>query len=565
MPIEKICKITKRPFEISDQEIEVYTKMHVPIPEVHPEEALVRRFSFRNEIHLYKSTDAHDGKTILSQYGPETPIQHVYEQEYWRSDNWNPFDYGRDYDFNRPFFEQFKELLFDVPWPNLTNWNSVNNEYCNFTTDNKGCYMVVGGDYNENCMFSKFCFYSKDSSDLYWSTNMELSYECIDCSKCFKTRFAQNSHDCANSWLLYNCVNCQDCFGCVNLRNKNYCIWNEQYTKEEYEKKLQELDPWNRENLSALRKEFESFKSTFPVKYADLIQCENCTGDHVSEARNCHNAFDWHTKVENCRNVAIGGFNATDIMNSDHLGHKAELIVNSVSIPTGRNIIGSWIANTCTNLEHCALMARSSNCFGCVGLSDVEYCIFNTRYSKEEYEALVTKIRKHMVDMPYSEHGISYTYGDFLPQSFSPFSYNESVAQEYFPKSKEEALAQGFSWKDKTKNEYAVTQTTATLWKTIAETPDTITQDIIECRDKEKEYSPGAFRIIAQEVQLYRQLQVPIPEYSPNARRAHRQAKRNPYTLWSRTTEDGVYVMTPFAPGRPEIILSEEAYKKEVL
>ncbi|HRI36255.1 MAG TPA: hypothetical protein PK765_04235 [bacterium] len=37
---------------------------------------------------------------------------------------------------------------------------------------------------------------------------------------------------------LYYCESCnatKDCFACVGLRNKQYCILNKQYTKEEYE------------------------------------------------------------------------------------------------------------------------------------------------------------------------------------------------------------------------------------------------------------------------------------------------------------------------------------------
>ena len=38
--------------------------------------------------------------------------------------------------------------------------------------------------------------------------------------------------------MLYcdSCFNCKDCFACVGLRNnQQYCIFNKQYTKEEYE------------------------------------------------------------------------------------------------------------------------------------------------------------------------------------------------------------------------------------------------------------------------------------------------------------------------------------------
>jgi hypothetical protein len=40
------------------------------------------------------------------------------------------------------------------------------------------------------------------------------------------------SHDITYS---YNCHSSNNLFGCVNLRNKSYCILNKQYTKEEYE------------------------------------------------------------------------------------------------------------------------------------------------------------------------------------------------------------------------------------------------------------------------------------------------------------------------------------------
>ena len=37
-------------------------------------------------------------------------------------------------------------------------------------------------------------------------------------------------------YSMYCCQNVSNLFGCVGLRNKEYCILNKQYTKEEYEK-----------------------------------------------------------------------------------------------------------------------------------------------------------------------------------------------------------------------------------------------------------------------------------------------------------------------------------------
>ena len=36
-------------------------------------------------------------------------------------------------------------------------------------------------------------------------------------------------------YYCYTCFACTDCFGCVGLKNKQYCILNKQYTKEEYQ------------------------------------------------------------------------------------------------------------------------------------------------------------------------------------------------------------------------------------------------------------------------------------------------------------------------------------------
>ncbi|USN57480.1 MAG: hypothetical protein H6766_03435 [Candidatus Peribacteria bacterium] len=67
----------------------------------------------------------------------------------------------------------------------------------------------------------------------------------------------------------------------------------------------------------------------------------------------------------------------------------------------------------------------SSHLFGCIGLRNKSYCIFNKQYTKEEYNALVPKIIEHM-----KQTG---EWGEFFHPSLSPFGYNETVANEYYP------------------------------------------------------------------------------------------------------------------------------------
>src|SRR3989344_5884693 len=84
------------------------------------------------------------------------------------------------------FYEQMKELLGKMPLPALLNINAVKSEYCNYTFSNKNCYLVFGGDFNEDCAYGTFNMYSKDSFDLYWVNKCELCYEDIDSENCYK-------------------------------------------------------------------------------------------------------------------------------------------------------------------------------------------------------------------------------------------------------------------------------------------------------------------------------------------------------------------------------------------
>ena len=74
---------------------------------------MIRRMVFRNERLLFRRKDDASGTEIFSEFPAHVPVK-VYEKDYWWSDAWDPMAYGREYDFSRPFFEQFKELLYAV-------------------------------------------------------------------------------------------------------------------------------------------------------------------------------------------------------------------------------------------------------------------------------------------------------------------------------------------------------------------------------------------------------------------------------------------------------------------
>jgi hypothetical protein len=225
-----------------------------------------------------------------------------------------------------------------------------------------------------------------------------------------------------------------------------------------------------------------------------------------------------------------------------------------------------------------------------VGLRSKQYCILNKQYSKEDYEAMVPKILEHMNAMPYEDSkGRQHRYGEYFPIEISPFPYNDTIAQEFFPLSKEDAAKLGYPWKDSDSKTHTTTTEAAALPDNIAEADDGILRQVIACEHKGKcnDQCSVGFKITPQELQFYRQLNVPLPRLCSNCRHYDRLKQRNPLKLWQRacqcagqTSDNSAYkndvahfhgedhcpskFQTPYAPDRPEIVYCEQCYQAEV-
>ena len=149
----------------------------------------------------------------------------VYSHEYWWSDAWDAIEYGREYDFSRPFFEQFADLMRVVPWFNGSFINFVNSEYCNHALNLKNCYLVFDADGCEDVAYAVGTQQSKNSFDLSACTHCELSVHNFYCHNCYKVFYSVNCEQCTDIWYSKDCINCNNCFGCVGLKNKSYYIF----------------------------------------------------------------------------------------------------------------------------------------------------------------------------------------------------------------------------------------------------------------------------------------------------------------------------------------------------
>ena len=566
---KRACQNCKQEFVIEPDDFQFYEKMKVPAPTWCKDCRMMRRMMWRNERVLYKRKCDATGVDMVSLIAPDLPYK-VYEASYWRSDKWDAMSYGRDFDFSKPFFVQFNELFTEIPHPNLVQKNVVDSDY-SFGLNLKNCYWVGGADGAEDSayLFSPIA-QVRDCFDLHSVNNVEHCYDSVDIEKSSGLRFCQNCVGCSDSYLLYDCRNCINCFGCVGLRSKNFHIFNKVYSREEYTKELERLAPNTSDGLQQAKQKFNELKLVTPRKYASIQKSERVTGDDILNSKDCINCFGAKNDTQNCK-YGFRLIGVKDGQDAVIAWGSSEQFYEVVSITSQRTIC-SYVAWGGFDIQYSYDCYDCNNIFGCVGLRNKAYCILNKQYTKEEYEALAPKIVLQMQEIKFKDTmGRTYSYGDYFPPEFSPYSYNETIAQDYFPKTKEEVLKLGFKWREPEEKHYK------------------IGKDIYECEHLGKcnDHCATAFRIVPQELQFLKKMGLPLPHLCPPCRQAERIRLKNPLHLWHGTcqcagaeSKNEVYkntikhshgasqcaneFETPYDPNRKEIIYCEGCYNAEI-
>ncbi len=521
---KRTCQNCNGSFSVETDDVAFYDKLGTPPPTFCPSCRMKRRFAWRNERHLYRRKDDMDGKEIFSGLPPQVPLT-VYSRDNWWSDKWDPLSYGRDYDFSRPFFEQFKELLYTVPWSARSILNIVNSEYIDQAGNCKNLYLCFNIDYSEDSSYVVRSTYIKTSLDLLQCLSDELCYEGVMVNKSYGTCYSVNCEECTNVWFSKNCVGCSDCIGCVNLKNKSYHIFNQPYSKEEYLVKKEAMGLDSASGVEKVRVDALAFWKTFPVKSIYGIRNTGSSGQYIFStklASECYYVEDGEnlkylqlisSGAKDCYDYTVWGIQVSQMYECLTCGEQCDRL---------RFCFDCW--PSCRELEYCTSCRSSSNCFGCVGLKKKEYCILNKQYSKEEYEALRAKIIEQMKAMPYtSTRGHSYGYGEFFPPELSPFAYNESMAADFFPLTQEQAEAAGYFWREPEHKTYEVTVASKDLPDRIGDVQDDVLQQIISCESCDRTY-----RIIGTELAFYRKLKLPLPRHCMECRFRNRSSFLDP-------------------------------------
>lgn len=434
-------------------------------------------------------------------------------------------------------------------------------------------------------MYGSAFDYCKDCVDDAHINHCERCYECFWLQNCYQCYFTIMSVESRNLWFCRDCLGCNNCFGCANLRKASYCIFNKQYTKEDYEKEIKKKNLDTRSGIDEARKKARIFWNTQPIKYHQGLKNLNSIGSYVSHCKNVRDSYlvRESENLRYCQHMQILG--NKDCYDACVWGEYMELHYETC-LSGERTYNLKFCCNcwpTCRNDEYCFDLFSSADCFGCVGLKKKQFCILNKQYSQEEYKKLVPQIKKHMDDMPYvDKQGIVYKYGEFFPIEFSPFGYNNTINMQHFPLNESEVMERGYSWIEIPHGEYDITKRAEELPESINDAGDEILKEVLEC-----ENCKNAYRIQANELIFLKNEKIPLPTMCHDCRYERRIKDRLGIRLYERTCmcagdvdKTGAYKNTVFhmhkdspcgevfktgyKPDSGEIVYCEKCYQQEV-
>ena len=555
------CINCQSDFEITKEDRDFYDnaspiiagkKYNLPAPTHCPDCRQQRRLAQSNEFNLYKDSCDLCGKFTLTFYPPHLN-QKIYCRECWHKDEWDPTEFGQDYDPNRSFIEQVNEVRHNTPAQALSITGKMeNSEYVHLTGDSKNCYLIMHADFDEDCYYGYGIKRCKNCVDGFYNIYCELSYEGIDCHSCYGLVNCQDCFNCSNSAFLRDCTGCRNCFLCTGLKNKEYCFQNKQYSKEEYENLINQIDLGSYNVYQHCLKLFEDMQLKHTYKAFQGHNLQNCIGMHMYNCKDTTYSFDCddvdHGKY--LYQVVLGGKDIHDIY---QYGNRIELSYEcSVCGSDSYNILFCYETHWSRNTYYAWHVENCTNCLGCANVHHQKYCILNKQYSKEEYEKLAAQIIEDMI-----KRG---EWGEFFPIASSPMGYNKTVAQIYFPLTKDQALQKGYKWDDYEPEPEALESINASeLPNNIADIEDSILTKSVICQ-----ISGKPFKITPQELRFYKEQKLPLPRVHWFERHKARLAKRNPRKFWNRACQKcSNPITTSYSPDRPIKIYCEDCYLKK--
>lgn len=369
----RICKWTGKEFPIFQKDREMMQKLaptilgnkiEIPLPTLSPEARQIRRLLFRNEWNFYKSRSNKTGESMVSLYAPENEAK-VFEQKEWWQDDWNPMDYGFEFDPSKTVTEQLYDMRNHIPRLNLVTLDNQNSEYTTGTAYCKDCYLINSSEDSENCYYGKLFQNCKNCVDCSYVYDSERLYQCLNVKNAYNCVYLHNSQDCSSCYYSDDLIGCNHCMFSSNLRNAQYCFENRKYEKEEWERLVAEY-LGSRNGMKKAEKKFAEVIRDKKKKYASVTLSSHCYGDVIAESKNCFFCYDVN-KSEDCRYVNIG-VEVRDNMDCNNMYLKPERSYEVLGTIGTYNVHFSMYIFNSTDVYYSQDCYDCKSLFGCIGL-----------------------------------------------------------------------------------------------------------------------------------------------------------------------------------------------------
>lgn len=481
----------------------------LPAPSLCPECRLQRRFAFRNDWHYYRRTCDCCSNAIVSIYQPSASFP-VYCPDCFGRDDWDPLTYGREFDFSRPFFEQYCELQRLVPRVSIFQTQSEGSAFSVHSSRNKNCYLVSSVHESENVLFGDLCRGCRDCLDLYSCDAMELCFQCLFSLNCYGSEYLEHCVDVHSSAWCLDCRGSSMLIGCVGLRQSTNAILNRAATPEQCAAVRAQLHG-DRAFAEQFFAEFERLCNRHPHPAQWLTNCEDSNGSFL---RNCVRADACCNSrfLEDCCLLTETSMDRDCACCARCT--KCELLYECHGMVETTDSLFCNLTYNSTGMLYCDnCRAGCANCFGCISLNREHHCVLNRRVPAAEYGGLVARIAAHMRDTG--------EWGQFFPPQVSPFAYNDTTAHVWFPLDDAAVRQRGWRWSDYRPEPSAPRVVRPRdIPESIEEIGDDILELAIEC-----EASGRPFRLTKYELDFYRRRGIALPLRSPWQRQSDRVAK----------------------------------------
>ncbi len=547
----RVCAYCKENFTIEDRELLMYGKVDLVIPDI------CRTCRWKQHMAFWPFGKFRSGTSDFSKEKfitvlPEKARYPIYLSKEWWGDGWDAMDYAKEYDPNRSFFEQLKELQEKVPRPHQQGAQNLGCDWCDDAWESKNCYLSRSVKNCENLAYGYRAIDCKDSVDISHVFVLDQCYDCTYCFNSYNLLFSKNCRDCLDSTFLFDCRNSSNCFMCWNLRGKQYCIENVQYSKEEYEEKLKSINLGSYKELEAYKERYREIlkknvvhRENFNIKTYDSVGC------YMTNCNNCTHVYSWEDS-ENCLNC-LRGLKARD--NIDLTGcWYIEMSGNNSCSTNAYQLKYSIWCDGARYSEYCDQCLEIENCFGCVGLRKKKNCILNKQYTKEEYEKLKENIISDM-----KKRG---EYGKFPGYSLGLCPYNLSTGAIYFPEVTENYVKDKGGYWDAQEEKGVDGLLTSNLPDSLSEVSDSITKQALICP-----VTGWRYNISQSEFDFLKRKNIALPRVHFDVRTKERllllsQTKSQPYTCTYCSKDINAYYPKDWGY---EKIACENCYQQNIL